>query len=411
MTKPAKETRGVGLGTADGSPEESPPPAVFGVGGLTTLIHLLGARGYHVLGPLLRDGAVVYGPVQSADDLPVGHTDEMGPAQYRLGTPVGEARFGYTLGVQGWKRFLHPETLTLWRARRTAAGVTLDAADPTPPQPVAFLGVRACELAAIQVQDRVLAHGPVPDVTYLERREPAFIVAVNCTAAAATCFCASVGTGPMAGAGADLVLTELVTADNVSYVGVAHSARGATILADVPHELATRADLDAAAAAARQAEQEMGRILEPEGLREVLRANPDHPRWDEVAARCLGCANCTLVCPTCFCTTVEDVTDLTGEGLERRRVWDSCFTLDFSYIHGGSVRPSARARYRQWLTHKLSTWWDQFGVSGCVGCGRCIVWCPAGIDLTEEVRAIRASTTYRRRSLGDLHGVTRAASR
>jgi sulfhydrogenase subunit beta (sulfur reductase) len=132
----------------------------------------------------------------------------------------------------------------------------------------------------------------------------------------------------------------------------------------------------------------MGRYLETEGLASLLKSSPDHPRWDDVARRCLNCANCTLVCPTCFCTTVEDTTDLSGQHAERWRLWDSCFTLGFSYIHGGSVRSSAKSRYRQWLTHKLSNWHDQFDTPGCVGCGRCISWCPAGIDLTEEARAL-----------------------
>jgi ferredoxin len=70
----------------------------------------------------------------------------------------------------------------------------------------------------------------------------------------------------------------------------------------------------------------------------LLHNNLEHPRWDEVAQRCLNCGNCTLVCPTCFCTTVEDTTDLAGQTAERWRQWDSCFTLDFSYIHGGSIR-------------------------------------------------------------------------
>jgi Fe-S oxidoreductase len=96
-----------------------------------------------------------------------------------------------------------------------------------------------------------------------------------------------------------------------------------------------------------------------------------------------------MVCPTCFCTTVEDVSDVTGDHAERWRRWDSCFTLGFSYIHGGSIRNSGKARYRQWMTHKLASWIDQFGTSGCVGCGRCITWCPVGIDITEEARAIR----------------------
>jgi ferredoxin len=135
----------------------------------------------------------------------------------------------------------------------------------------------------------------------------------------------------------------------------------------------------------------MGRALDTSDLKGLLYGNLEHPRWDEVSQRCLTCGNCTLVCPTCFCSTVEDVTDLSGTETERTRRWDSCFSLDHSYIHGGSVRDSGRARYRQWMTHKLATWFDQFGSSGCVGCGRCITWCPVGIDITEEVRAIRAS--------------------
>jgi formate hydrogenlyase subunit 6/NADH:ubiquinone oxidoreductase subunit I len=135
---------------------------------------------------------------------------------------------------------------------------------------------------------------------------------------------------------------------------------------------------------------QMGRVMDTSDIKELLYRNYEHPRWDNVAGRCLTCANCTNVCPTCFCTTVEDVTDLTGQQAERRRRWDSCFTMDFSYIHGGSIRASTKSRYRQWMTHKLATWIDQFGTSGCVGCGRCITWCPVGIDITEEVAAIRA---------------------
>jgi len=88
---------------------------------------------------------------------------------------------------------------------------------------------------------------------------------------------------------------------------------------------------------------------------------------------------------------VEDTTDLAGETAERVRRWDSCFNSRYSYIHGGNVRQSTRSRYRQWLTHKVASWHDQFGSSGCVGCGRCITWCPVGIDITEEIAAIRAN--------------------
>jgi ferredoxin len=152
-------------------------------------------------------------------------------------------------------------------------------------------------------------------------------------------------------------------------------------------------DSDAAERLVDDAAGRMGRAMPQDGIRDLLMTNLEHPRWQAVADRCLGCANCTMACPTCFCTNVDDTTDLSGEVATRTRRWDSCFTADFAYVHGGSARPSLRARYRQWLTHKLATWHDQFGSSGCVGCGRCMTWCPVAIDITEEVAAIRATAT------------------
>jgi ferredoxin len=198
------------------------------------------------------------------------------------------------------------------------------------------------------------------------------------------------GTGPaLPEGGYDLGLVEVLAGEHRLVVSVA-SSLGEELLAELPTRPASDADLAAAAATGDAARAAMGRQLDTGGVRDLLVHNPEHPCWDHVAARCLACGNCTLVCPTCFCTTTEDRTSLDGTSDERWRRWDSCFSLDFSYAAGGAVRSSVRSRYRQWLTHKLATWWDQFGESGCVGCGRCIVWCPVGIDLTEEVAAIRA---------------------
>ena len=166
---------------------------------------------------------------------------------------------------------------------------------------------------------------------------------------------------------------------------------GARSLRRFPRAHAGAEDLEAALAVTDEAAKRMGRQLDTTGLPELLAANREHPRFAEVAGRCLTCGNCTSVCPTCFCTSVEDVNDLADGSAERWRVWDTCFSVDYSYIHGGSVRRSPEARYRQWLTHKFGTWVDQFGTSGCVGCGRCITWCPVGIDVTEELAAIRAT--------------------
>jgi ferredoxin len=258
-------------------------------------------------------------------------------------------------------------------------------ADGSPP--MAFIGVRACDIAAMQVQDRVLLQGPHVDPVYRRNRQRAFVVAVNCGKAGGTCFCASMGTGPQATSGFDIALTEVVDGGRHYFVAEVGGHRGATVLDRVTTRPATVEEIGAASQAVALAAANMGRTVTTDGLQERLARNVEHPRWDRVARRCLTCANCTMVCPTCFCATVDDQTDLSGAHAARVRTWDSCFNLDFSYIHGGSVRPSPYARYRQWLTHKFSTWVDQFGTFGCVGCGRCITWCPVGIDVTEEVRA------------------------
>ena len=221
------------------------------------------------------------------------------------------------------------------------------------------------------------------------------IIAVTCTDPAGTCFCVSMDTGPVPRRGYDLALTELYADGPHRFVAEAGTPRGEELLAGVGAPEATAADLDSARRVGEEAAGRMGRHLETTGLKDLLYASVDSPVWDEVATRCLSCTNCTLVCPTCFCTSVEDVSDLTGTSGERHRVWDSCFSEDYSYIHGGAVRQSTSARYRQWMTHKLASWQDQFGMSGCVGCGRCVTWCPAGIDITAEAAVLRRDADHR----------------
>jgi ferredoxin len=231
--------------------------------------------------------------------------------------------------------------------------------------------------------------GAHPDDRYAARRDGAFVVAVECGAPASTCFCPSMGTGPSARGAFDLALTELVDGGHRFHVQVGSEA-GAAVMARVPHRATEESDRSARQDVLEDAEARMGRSLDTADLPGLLARNLEHPRWEEVAKRCLSCGNCTLVCPTCFCSDVSDVSDVSGT-VERQRRWASCFDLDHSWLHGGPVRPTTASRYRQWLTHKLSTWWDQFDESGCVGCGRCLTWCPVGIDLTEEAAAIRAA--------------------
>ena len=371
---------------------------------LDELFTALSKRGYRLIGPAVREGAIVYDEIHSAADLPAGWTDEQDGGTYRLKRRSDGALFGYTVGPHSWKKYLHPPAVRLWQADRKDGAFQVTEEKPDT-QKTAFIGVRSCDLHAIGVQDKVFLTGRYVDPLYKARREQAFIVAINCGQAGGTCFCVSMGTGPRAESGFDLALTEVSEQDRHYFTVEVGSERGAEVLAELPHREAQEEERTAAEDCAAKAAQEMGRRMDTTNIKELLYQNYEHPRWEQVAARCLTRANCTMVCPTCFCTTVEDVTDLQGEHAERWQKWDSCFTKDFSYIHGGSIRATPKARYRQWMTHKLATWIDQFGTSGCVGCGRCITWCPVAIDITEEVRAIRQAPQSPTGSLtGDKHG-------
>src|ERR1039457_5133612 len=372
--------------------------AVIDSEGLGALITTLAGLGYETKGPVVRDGAIMPGPVQNVADLPVGTHDVQAPGQCRLEHGEDENVFGWAVGPGSWKAEFFPPTQELWRS--TVVDDTVSVTTPDLEMaPLAVVGARPCELVALGILDRVLVDGAHPDPRYAARRVGAFVVAAECGSPAATCFCTSMGSGPGAESGFDLALTELNDDEGHRFVVRIGSERGADELARVPVSEPTSGDLAARDRVLNSAGDIIDRRLETEGLAELLARNIDHPRWDEVAERCLACGNCTLVCPTCFCSDVSDTTDLAGD-VRRQRTWASCFDLDHSYVHGGPVRSSTSSRYRQWLTHKLASRWDQFDTSGCVGCGRCIAWCPVGIDITEEVSAIRAPDGLTRHPAG-----------
>ena len=362
---------------------------------LQQLLEVLSSQGYQVVGPTLRQGSLVYDRLSSLADLPRGWGDAQEGGVFRLHQREDGAFFGYGVGQQSWKQFLYPPRRRLWQARQEGEVLQIQPPEETPVK-FAFIGVHACDLQAIQVQDEVFLEGPYIDPHYQARREQAFILAVNCGHPCGTGFCVSMGTGPRAASGFDLALTEILEGKQHYFLVVLGTERGQQIIGQLPHRQAGPGEREAAARAVDQAEGLMGRTLDTTEIQALLYRNYENPQWDRVAARCLSCGNCTLVCPTCFCHTVEDASDLTGEQAERWRRWDVCYTVDFTYLHGGSIRATPRSRYRQWLTHKLATWIDQFGVSGCVGCGRCITWCPVAIDITEEVQAIRETDVRKR---------------
>jgi len=370
-------------------------PVVLAASELESLMRALARRGYEVLGPVVRDGAIVIDTIRAASELPVGYEDIQSPGRYRLERKEHGAFFAFTVGPHSWKKVFHVPIERLFQVRRKKdeKGRMEFVPAPKPERRVALLGARPCEIAAVAIQDRVLRDGEHPDPRYAARREHVFVVAVNCGRAGGTCFCVSMGTGPRAERGFDLALTEIVEEGAHRFLVEVGSDEGAAVLSELRSAPALGEDVARAASISANTAASMGRTLDTAGLKERLQANLEHPRWDDVASRCLACGNCTNVCPTCFCTEVVDTTDFEGATAERTKRWDSCFNLDFTHVHGGSVRSSVKGRYRQWHTHKLANWHDQFGSSGCVGCGRCITWCPVGIDITEEAAAVGAIET------------------
>ena len=175
-------------------------PSVISRSALDELISELASRGFTVIGPTVRDRAILYEEISSTADLPEGLTDEQEGGSYRLAERDDSALFAYNVGPNSWKSHLFPSTLTLWRGRKGADGEIRFKEEAQEVPRYAFIGVRSCDLAAIGVQDKVFIGNGYTDPDYEARRRDAFIVAVNCSKAGNTCFCVSMDTGPKAAA-------------------------------------------------------------------------------------------------------------------------------------------------------------------------------------------------------------------
>ena len=357
-------------------------------------IDLLNQSFDEVIGPRVDQGAIVYDAIRSASELPHGWTDVQSPGVYRLErkSSIDDSRidhsceeeyFGYNVGPHSWKKYLFPPLTTLMKSKKTTDGWQMEmTAEPIKRR--VLLGVRACELAAIAIQDKVFLTSGTVDPIYQTRRNHLLIIAVNCTQAASTCFCTSMNSGPECRSGFDLAMTEL----SDGFLVEVGSDAGQTIFESLKLRTVTTDEIDRGRIRRARAVDQITKRMNTDGIRDRLLSQLENPHWNDIASRCLSCANCTMVCPTCFCSSVDEVHALTDDEIVRQRRWDSCFNVDISHLSGGPVRDTIRSRYRQWLTHKLATWIDQFDTSGCVGCGRCITWCPVGIDLTKEVATL-----------------------
>ena len=312
-------------------------PAILESEHIQTLLDVLRKRGYQIIGPTLGEGAIVYNDLNSTANLPIGWTDEQDGGTYRLKKRKDKAFFGYNVGPHSWKKYLLPSELRLWKIKRNSSSFQI-VTENEAIRKFAFIGVRSCDIHAISIQDKVFMNGQYIDQHYKSRRKDTFIVAVNCGKAGGTCFCVSMNTGPRATFGFDLAMTEILEGENHCFLVETGTELGAEILREIPHKEAREKEKSVADDVMKKTAEQMGRSVDTSNIKELFYRNYEHPRGNNVAERCLTCANCTMVCPTCFCTTVEEVTDLTGEHAERWRKLGLMFYHRF-FLYSRRKRP------------------------------------------------------------------------
>jgi ferredoxin len=345
---------------------------------------------HKVIGPKIEQGVIVLGEIDM-DDIPAGYEDHQKAGSYRLLKGKRPEIFSFSTGPDSFKRFLHPPVSEMFSFKSSRTAIAITAPDRQG-EPLAFIGVRACDLTALKLYDRVFLERQEKDQLYESLRRDSLVIALDCSYPGENCFCHAMGTGPSVTNGFDIALTELED----SFLLETGTVAGQRLLDGLPLEEATESDMEERAARTERCLGMMKKSIRADDLPGLIYRSLDHPRWTDIAERDLECGNCTQVCPTCFCNSRYDLVHLAGISPRAREVsgtrvrkWDSCFSRNFARVHGGNFRPSRRARYRQWMSHKLAYTVEQFGLPGCVGCGRCITWCPAGIDITEEMDALR----------------------
>ncbi len=351
---------------------------------LQALLDALTANKFKCVGPQVRDGSIIYAPLNDAKKLPWGVADIQDLGDYQLTKGDPDFAFAWTNGLSSIKTFLFKPQETVWQVKRDDAGkLVFEPVNEI--ESIALIGVRPCDVAAMLIQDKVFLEGEHKDCRYQARKSALFTVVMNCTKSSANCFCIAAGNSPKAEKGFDLAMTEL----SDGFIIQAGSDQGVKLVDQLDLSEATQEQLtkaDSKIEFAKNSQQKT--IPNMQSLANKTTVAADDPSWNEVSEQCISCGSCTQVCPTCFCHKEMDLPLMSEEGNEHIRSWDSCFSDDHGYTHGHIFRQGTKKHYQQWLNHKFIYWHEQFGTSGCVGCGRCMTWCPAKIDITKVVGKI-----------------------
>jgi formate hydrogenlyase subunit 6/NADH:ubiquinone oxidoreductase subunit I len=317
--------------------------------------------GNSVIAPVDEDGVVLFRPITSAEQAVV--------------EPSGKTRWSP-------KEFLFPRSEALYRYDYTGGTVQLED-PPLPEKPQVLFAVRSCDSAGLVRLDEIFLSGTV-DRLYAARRESTTVVTAACAAADPECFCTAVGYSPVGEEGSDV---QLVPLENGWLLRVL-TDKGGELVGD-PGDGWARATAEDGNRIPDLEKEVAGQIERSPVNREwsqVLEDGFEHGAWDRLAQHCLGCSVCAYVCPSCSCF------DMNHEGNawcgEQCRSWDACtFPLFTHHASGHNPRETKQERYRQRVLHKFAFKEDGDQPFRCVGCGRCVSLCPAGLDIVNTVAA------------------------
>lgn len=318
-----------------------------------------------IVGPVRKGSEFIFREVKTADELCLDYISTILPP----------------------KKFFHSPRETLFLFTKED-GFTFQEAKIE--EKIILFGIHPCDVNAILRLDKIFSED-FEDPYYLGRRKNTIIVALNCIEPRENCFCSSMGTGPYLEKGYDILLTDI----GEKYLVEIGSDVGKSILNGLKLKEARENDFTEKNRRLKIAKGKIKKFVDATNLAEIARANMNNKIWADLAEKgiersfpCLSCGLCSLVCPTCYCYEVYDLIDISLKKGERRRELDSCQLLEYGEVAGGNFRKDRKNRIRHWMMCKFGA--AAGGISSsCVGCGRCIKACPAGIDITKIVRKIR----------------------
>lgn len=317
-------------------------------------------QAYQVFAPVNEEGCVLFKQIEAGNQCALDYTNTKVPP----------------------KEVLFPRAENLFCYRCEKDGVELK--EQIDEQKKVIFGIRPCDAKSFLLLDNVFQNERFQDPYYLTRRKNTVLVGLGCNQPPATCFCTSLGSGPFAVEGLDLLLVDI----GDRYVLEVLTARGEELLSGMELPAADQEAREAARKVKEEAVLTSG--VNTEGLKAKLDVIFDHPLWDLIHEKCLGCAACTYTCPTCHCFDISDET-LGIEGC-RVRSWDACmFPLFTLHGSGHNPRPTNKERFRQRVMHKFEYFVDNFNATACVGCGRCILNCPVNLDIREVIKEIQGT--------------------